>query len=533
MYSITLCGLRAASLALAALCLTFLAPAVFANEAFAAPKAVPRFESGNCPQLPPQLAEAHCGFLVVPEDHTQPAGTSIRLFVMIVPAQLPHPASDPVVYLGTGPGGIASSEAPSVVDAGVNRDRNLVVMNQRGQYLSDPALTCESIDEFTRPLLALRFYSPATKRAHLAATAVCHEKLMATGAHLALYNSTESAADLADLRTALGIQEWNVFGVSYGTDLAQAYMRDHPEGIRSVILDSVAPITITLPDFWSSTRAGFDNLFAACAAKAACDAAYPHLEATFTRLVNELEAEPLTTTVRDPATGEQVKIVLDGGALIDWLRDQSRANTPGLPVVPDLIQKLADGNPEALQAIALYRVRLAPPPSPGTPAVSYGLGYGVVCREQYPFPPQALFEAGRQAFPLCPVSIQEQAVSTWAYSNDDCRKIWKVPAAPPEFHRPVVSNIPTLLISGSFDAITSLDFAKAVAANLSKATVISIPGIGHFVAPYSECAQTVIASFLSDPNMPDTACVLTATPPRFVPFSAAGESFGEPPPIID
>ena len=361
------------ALAVAASCLTFLAPAVSAQGAPTAAGEVPRFESARCPDLPAQLAKARCGYLVVPEDRSQPISRTIRLFVAIVPAQSARPARDPVVYLGTGPGGIATIEAALVVDAGVNRDRDLVVMNQRGQYLSDPALTCESPDEFARQLLGLRFYSGATKRAHLAATADCHRKLIATGAHLSSYNSSENAADFADLRTVLGIPEWNVLGVSYGTDLAQMYVRDHPEGIRSVVLDSVLPVTTTIPDYWRSTRAGFDNLFEACAAEATCGAAYPHLETTFTKLVNRLEAEPLTTTVRDPATGEDLKVVLDGGALIDWLRDQSRANTPGLPFVPDLIHKLARGRPEALEAIALYRVRLAPPPSPGTPAVSYGL----------------------------------------------------------------------------------------------------------------------------------------------------------------
>jgi TAP-like protein len=88
--------------------------------------------------------------------------------------------------------------------------------------------------------------------------------------------------------------------------------------------------------------------------------------------------------------------------------------------------------------------------------------------------------------------------------------------------QPLVSSIPTLLISGSFDAVASLDFAKSVAANLSKATVISIPGIGHFVAPHSPCAQTVIASFLTDPGTPDTSCVGTLKPPPFTPFQPEG-----------
>jgi pimeloyl-ACP methyl ester carboxylesterase len=184
--------------------------------------------------------------------------------------------------------------------------------------------------------------------------------------------------------------------------------------------------------------------------------------------------------------------------------------------VPDLIDQLADGRPEAVEAIAKDRARLAPPSGTGIPSAGYGLGFGVVCREQYPFATREdLIEAGRQAFPHYPASLQDEGVGTWAYANDDCGKVWKVPAAPAVVRQPPASSIPTLLISGSFDAVASLDWTKAVAASLSKATIISIPGIGHFVAPHSPCAQAVIASFLADPSAPDTSCVGALKPPSF------------------
>ena len=126
----------------------------------------------------------------------RPGDRTIQLFVAIIPALSANPAPDPVVYLGSGPGGIAIFEAPSLVTAGVNRDRDLIVVNQRGQFLSVPALTCPAIDDFARELLGLRFYSPSTKHKHLQATAECHRALEATGANLPAYNSTENAADL-------------------------------------------------------------------------------------------------------------------------------------------------------------------------------------------------------------------------------------------------------------------------------------------------------------------------------------------------
>jgi pimeloyl-ACP methyl ester carboxylesterase len=113
--------------------------------------------------------------------------------------------------------------------------------------------------------------------------------------------------------------------------------------------------------------------------------------------------------------------------------------------------------------------------------------------------PEDLAAAGREAFPDYPASVEREGIGGWAYFNEDCRDVWKVPPAPETMHRPVASSIPTLLISGSFDTLTSLAGAKAAAARLSDATIISIRGVGHFVSPASPCAQAVIVSFLSAP----------------------------------
>jgi pimeloyl-ACP methyl ester carboxylesterase len=499
--------------------LTFLAPVVSAQDAPTAAGQVPRFEPAPCPKLTgaEELAKASCGYLVVLENHSRPSGRTIRLMVAKYPARSPEKQADPVVYLAGGPGDIAPLDVNGLIAADFIRDRDILVVSQRGTMFSEPALTCAPIDNFVRELLGMRFYSEATERAHLAATEACHQELTATGADLSAYNSTENAADFVDLRKVLGIAAWNVYGASYGSYLAQTLIRDHPEGIRSVVLDSVLPPTYTIPENWWVIRAAFDNLFHACAAETVCNAAHPHLDVTFTRLVNKLEAQPLTTTVTDPTTGKDVKVVLDGGALVDWLRNQNYA-VPLLRAAPERIDGLAAGRTDAIEAIAKDRAGRAPPPGPDVPALGYGLSYGVSCREDYPFATQAdLAAAGRQAFPDYPASIQGEGVGGWAYVNQDCRDVWKVPAAPQAMRQPVTSNIPTLLISGSFDTLTSLAGAQSAATKLSKATIISIPGIGHVVAPQSPCAQTVVTSFLADPNTPDTSCVGTLKPPTFTP----------------
>ena len=324
----------------------------------------------------------------------------------------------------------------------------------------------------------------------MAATEVCHRELAATGADLSAYNSTESAADFADLRKVLGFDVWNVYGTSYGSYLAQTLMRDHPEGIRSVVLDSVLPTTYNVAANWQNASDGFGNIFQACAAEPACNAAHPHLEQTFTALVNKLEAAPLTATVKDPATGEDVEVVIDGGALIDWLRNQNYG-VPMLQAAPNRIDGLAAGRPDAIEAIALDRASRAPPPAPGAPALGFGLALGVSCRESYPFAtPEDLAAAGRKAFPDYPASIQREGIGGWAYFNEDCRDVWKVPAAPEAMHRPVASSHPD---PPHLRQLRYVDVAcrrqgrggEAVHTQPSSASL----GIGHFVSPASPCAQ--------------------------------------------
>ena len=339
---------------------------------------LPRFEPAPCPKLEgaEALADATCGYLVVPEDRSRPYGRTIRLMVAKYPARSAEKQPDPVIYLAGGPGDIAPLEVNGLIAADFIRDRDILVVSQRGTMFSEPALTCESIDDFARVALGLRFYSEATKRAHLAATEVCHRKLTATGAVLSAYNSTESAADFADLRKVLGYTAWNVYGTSYGSYLAQTLMRDHPDGIRSVVLDSVLPTTYSVPANWWNTRAGFDNLFQACAAETACNAAHPRLAETFSRLVNKLEAEPLTTTVSDPTTGENLEVVLDGGALVDWLRNQNYA-VSSLRAAPDRLDGLAPAAPKPSrrlprigQAGHHHPVRIFQPSATGWPWAS-------------------------------------------------------------------------------------------------------------------------------------------------------------------
>lgn len=491
-----------------------------ARVAPAAPESatVPRFEPATCPTIQgiAWLTKADCGYLIVPEDRTRSDGRTIKLMVAKYSAPSSEKRPDPILYLEGGPGDIAPLEIDEIIKANFIRDRDILVVSQRGTWSSKPALICAASNEFARELVGLRFYSEATKRAHLAASKVCRRELAATGADLRAYNSTESVADLVDLRKVLGITEWNVYGNSFGTYTAQTLMRDHPEGIRSVVLDSVLPVSYSVPVNWHNTQWAFTNIFKACAAQPACNAAHPDLKRTFAGLVNKLEAKPLTPTISDPYTGKKITVMIDGGALVDWLRNQTYT-VPTLQAAPDTIVGLAAGRSDSIEAIAKDRAGRAPPYHPGAVALGDGLAVGTTCREDHLGTSQELAEAGREAFPDYPASITREGIGGWAYVQEDCREVWKFQLAPQSMHEPVASDIPTLLVSGTFDTLTSLAGAKAAAAKLSHATIVSIAGVGHTVSPWSPCPQRIIVSFYDTPEKaPDTSCISALKPANFI-----------------
>ncbi|MFF7995019.1 alpha/beta fold hydrolase [Kitasatospora xanthocidica] len=469
-----------------------------------------RFQPGPCPRKadpPPPVDNPRCGTLTVPENRSRPHGRRITLGVEIVPAANGHPAPDPIVWLAGGPGDDAVSEIKLALDGGLNRDRDVVFMSQRGTYSADPELTCAGFDEFTARTLDLVYGAPTTRDLHVQALRACREEFTGRGVDLGAYNGTESAADYADLREALCIEQWNVFGISYGTDLALLYMREHPQGIRSVGIDGVLPPSLAGGAVtWQATREGIDGLFDACARQSACNDRYPDLRAVFERLVSELEASPVTTTVTVPGHPDPVPVTLDGGVLVNWLVSATHLAAG----VPRSIDELAHGDPRRI-AEQWAGGKLSPQ---AIGRVSHGLAYGVFCSEWTPYESQEqITEAGRRLFPSFPDSVLANA-PLLAWMHADCRA-WDVPAAPESVREVTRSDIPTLVLSGGFDAQTAPSSGPYAASTLSRSTEVTVPYVAHVVFADSACAQSITRSFFDTPAAPDTGCLAGLRPPAF------------------
>lgn len=469
----------------------------------------PRFEPGPCPVTPepiPALDSAQCGQLVVPENRADPTGRTIRLAVAIIAAKSASPEPDPVVFMTGGPGAAAILDTPFLVDAGINATRDLIIMAQRGSLYTEPELSCPELDRYYARQVGLVYDARSTGRTQALAAKACRDRLVAAGIDLGAYNTTENAQDFADLRQLLGIEEWNVYGYSYGSDLALSFLRDHPEGIRSVIVDSVVPPNIvSLPWTWSSAHEGITTIFDACADDAACNARYPDLLDVFTQLVRRLEARPIVARVESPEGG-RVEVILDGGTLVNVLVGNG---IRPMADIPKAIYELARGDAQRWLA-----ARAAGSVVPELSEQAQGMTQSFVCQEWAPFgSTNDILRAGKKEFPRFPDSVLRNAPQL-PFEHELCR-VWNVPKGAASQRERVVSDVPALVISGTFDSKTGAKWGAYAAETLSQSTYVKINGIGHWVVVQSKCAQDVFQSFLAAPLSPDTLCAAETAPAPF------------------
>ena len=446
-----------------------------------------------------------CGYLTVLENRAKPGGRRIRILVMRAPAVSATPKPDPIVYLSGGPGGAGSFEVAFMVKHGLNADREVIFVDQRGTHHAEPRLGCPGWEQFQYDAVSLPYAAESTTAADAAAIKQCRDQLAASGVDLAAYNSTQNAADIADLRVALGIDSWNVYGVSYGSKLALIVLRDHPQGIRSVVLDSVSPPTNNIAEtWWSAPASSFKALFAACAAQPACATAFPNLEADFTATVNRLDTTPVVAQAKD-ASGSPVTVNIDGFAFAYTLiMTSERVDASG---IPKMMADMARGDPGTVAAA--YLALRGPPEFVGLQGD--GLAMTVFCAEHANLTTEAAALAKAKAalpgFPDRVLRVQPKQGRLFT----ECPS-WNVGRADPAVSAPIVSDVPVLILEGAFDAATAPAWVDLITPDLKHAQVVVFPFTGHAVLGKSTCAPAIMAAFLDNPTKPvDHTCAAHTT----------------------
>lgn len=450
-----------------------------------------RYKAVKCPTVDVPL-ELDCGYLVVPADHTDPSRGKIRLSVMIVRAAGREKSSDPVLFLSGGPGVSAAADLGKWVNQPFLKNRDLILVDQRGVGRSEPNLNCPEMEDE-------RYPDPVD------AARACRQRLIDRDLDLSLFNSSQSTADMNALRQVLGYDEWNVLGVSYGTRLALMMLRDYPQGIRSVILDSAYPPEVNAYETRvTNAEIALNRLFQDCLQNPTCNYTYPDLKSIFDDLLNVLDQEPVQVVVDNPSNGETTSIYLDGRRMAK-LVFEAMYRSETLERIPYVIYEVLYGNYEAIAGLLFPRTQALYYPSP-SPRMeeSEGAYYSVECREEVGFNRLA---TAKEAVQQSGSAFSRHLLPSVETIFDICN-LWKNGKAAELENEAVLSTVPAMVMAGQFDPVTPPEWSQQVARNLTNSYAFIFPGEGHSVLETGACPQYMTAEFLKDPtHQPAAECI--------------------------
>ena len=440
--------------------------------------------------------EVRCGALARPEDPAAPNGRQLQLQVTVLPARASHPRPDPLYVIAGGPGQSARGVAPLLgrFFSLVRKQRDVVLVDQRGTGGSNP-LACADLGGELPIAARLRRDEALEAREIDGCRADLERK-----ADLRFYGTAQAIDDLDAVRAALGHAQINLWGTSYGTRVALAYLGRHEARVRSATLDAVVPPDVRLPEAMGQGAAdALQKTFDDCAARPACAAAFPDLAARFRALVERLETSPLEATAPDPRTGAPHAVSLTAEALTSTVRNL--LYDPDLAaLLPLTLTSLERGDARGFlaQADALTRA---------TGDVSEGMHLCVFCGEDFARAGEAAAHGlfGRQV-----AASYAQACARWPRGE-----------APEWLFEPVRSGVPVLILSGALDPVTPPAFGERVLATLSNARHVVAPGLSHGLTARDYTAK-VVAHFIDKPlpGALDVACIeATARPPFFLSFA--------------
>ncbi len=462
-------------------------------------QAKPAFESCRIRDADSLISvAAQCAKLAVPEDPEEPDGAKIELAIAIVPAIATQSSPDPVFLLAGGPGqGAIEGYAPALgAYYGIRRQRDLVLVDQRGTGGSN-RLDCDMPDD----AIETGELSPAELRR------IARDCLTKLRGRPQFYTTSIAVRDLDAVRAALGYDQINLIGGSYGTRVAQHYARRYPEHTRAIVLDAVVPPTLALvPQIAIESQRALDRVFERCAADAACNERFPELAGQFAWLDERLRLSPIPIAIADPLTGETRRIQVNRGHLVTMARmlTYSSRTASLLPLV--VHEAATNGNyaPLAAQAemISEDLERM----------IAMGMHHSVVCAEDAPRFEGAVNRKQLESTYLGPLMLDGMKAIC---------EVWPRGPVDPDFAEPLTSKVPALLLSGEFDPATPAEYGVAAAAGFANSLHVVVPGQGHGQSQLN-CLQKIMRRFIAAGSAAelDLACVKQIRPaPFFLSFS--------------
>ena len=464
-------------------------------EAISGSAANPRFEQHTCtiPNVDATLAaRMRCGTVRVPRDYAHPEGPSFALSVVVIDSEQKPALPDPVVYINGGPGEPITVYAAAQAQKPYAPRRGLVLIDQRGTGDSEPRI-CPTMD---RKLLDVTFSLGAqggvsATDARRAAFDGCRQEALSRGIDLSNFGTRVTADDFESVRRALNIVRWNLYGESYGTDVAMTLAALHPATIRSMVLDSIYPPDSPRPLRVTRVAAARKAFFALCDSDPNCFAVSGSLARAYDEAKAQLARNPLTLTRPPGSQWPSQRFVLTAAAF-ELVVANLLYYRNAYPTVPLVIMWAKDGAREPLASVTakLYEAAL-------TRQVATNVT--VECRDRPHF--RGATPASDDIFARTDPS---GICDTW------------VPLGPPLLI-PAASTVPTLILAGAIDPVAEPRESRSIAATIgSHAQWIEFPEVGHNVRAFSPCAVRIVADFIAQPERRlDVSCALHPLPLQF------------------
>ncbi len=457
--------------------------------------------------LPGLEERALCGSYEVFENRAARSGRKIPLRVAVLPATGGAPAPDALVFFAGGPGASTVEAAAGLAFqlAELRRERDMLLVDFRGTGESDP-LFCPYQQEERGLEEVLESFIPTDR------VAPCREALAAER-DLTQYTTPILVDDVDEVRAALGYDKLNLIGGSYGSRAALVYLRRHPESVRTVVIEGIAPTDARIPlTFARDAQAALDALLAECAADADCAAAFPDPAADLAKVLARLEAEPAAVEVVDGESGERKTLRFTRNVFVQTLRYMLYSSLQALQV-PAFLKAAAEGDFSAFAQMAQAMA------GPLLASIPDGLYLSVTCTEDVAFIDPAEAAAAHAGTFLGDFRYRSQ--------RDACRQ-WVRGELPAGFTGPVVADSPTLVLSGERDPVTPARWGDQVARHLSNSRHLVVPDGAHgwFGLEGVECLDELTTRFIragSLQGLEFDACVAGIGRPPFLLEAASPE----------
>ncbi|MFT5135845.1 MAG: pimeloyl-ACP methyl ester carboxylesterase [Arenicella sp.] len=406
----------------------------------------------------PKSIDAQCATLRRPENPDNPDGKQLDLFIAKFAARSTDPEADAFTIIQGGPGGSSIDLYMGLqsIFHEIRAHRDIIVIDQRGTGRSN-LLGCPEIAEN-------QVVNPDEIR-RLAIQ--CRQDLEArTNSDLSFYTTSLAVQDLEALRIAAGYTQLTIYGVSYGTRVAQHYLRRFTESTRAVILDGVVPVGLNLAggEIARRSQAAFDNMVQRCNDSEDCVAQFGDLERKFKELRQRLKDQPMTVSLPDPYTGKPTSQLVNDQNLLAAIRLMPYS-TEQLSLLPNLIATAHAGDYLGLAAFSkIITERFKE-------AYAIGMNNSVMCAEDAPFVKQSdLLGIDDTYFDTLMVDAVSATCQEWPRGpmDDDFRDAFD-------------SKQPVLILSGETDPITPPDNGEIANQMLSNSLHLVVPAHGHGV----------------------------------------------------